>query len=94
MAIIISGYEQGLLDSSLGLLGRQDRTSQSDPGSGNQLYVNVANGNLLIQDTYLPSQGDDYYLPRIYNAQGEMPGERGGWHYSTALLDDDPPEPA
>ncbi len=86
MAIIVSGYERGLLDSSFGTLGLGDRTSQSDPGSGNQLYVNVANGNLVLQerDAYLPSLGDDYQRVRTYNAQGQRFGE-DGWSDSNRI---------
>ncbi len=86
MAIIVSGYERGLFDSSFGTLGLGDRTGQSDPGSGNQVYVNVANGNLLVQerDAYLPSLGDDYQRVRTYNAQGHGFGE-DGWSGSNRI---------
>ena len=72
MAIIIGGHETGLLDTSSTLLGRDDRTSNSDPGSGEQIHVNVSNGNLLLtqQDTFLPSRGDDFQLIRTYNSRG------------------------
>ena len=46
MTSIIGGYDTGLFDSSLFLLTRNDRTGQGTAGHGEQLYVNVANGNL------------------------------------------------
>src|SRR5436190_24087570 len=72
MTILIGGHETGLLDSSLTLLNRNDRIRNGSLGQGEQGYVNVSNGNLLIQqrDIYLPSQGEDYALVRTYNARG------------------------
>jgi YD repeat-containing protein len=91
MAIIVSGHERGLLDSSLGFLGRNDRTGLDDPGSGNQLYINVANGNLVLQerDAFLPSLGDDYLLVRTYNSRG-LPSDAhqhddAGWSFTTTI---------
>src|SRR5688572_20369805 len=72
MAIIVGGTETGLLNSSFTLLNRNDRTHANDPGAGEQIYANVANGNLTIQhrDVFLPSRGDDYLLVRTYNSRG------------------------
>jgi YD repeat-containing protein len=71
MAIVIGGHETGLLDGSLTMLNRGDRTAAGDPGGGEQLYVNVASGNLTVQnrDVYMPSLGDDYELIRTYNSR-------------------------
>jgi YD repeat-containing protein len=72
MAAIIGGPETGLLDSSFGKLNRDDATSKSDVGHGEEILVNVSNGNLLLtqQDAFLPSLGDDYQLVRTYNSRG------------------------
>jgi len=74
MALLISGNERGLLDSSLLLLDRQDRSHVGEPGGGESIYVNVNNGNLVIQhtDAYLPSLGEDYALVRTYNSRGRL----------------------
>lgn len=71
MAIVIGGHETGLLDGSLTMLDRGDRTSNSDPGAGEQIYANVVNGNLTVQsrDLFMPSLGDDYELIRTYNSR-------------------------
>lgn len=70
MANIIAGFDTGLLDSSLNLLKRDDQTGAPSHDHGNQFYVNVANGNLIVQqqDAYLPSLGEDYALLRTYNS--------------------------
>lgn len=89
MAIIVGGHETGLLDSSYALLNRNDRTANNDPGSGNQLFVNVSNGNLLLQerDVFLPSLGEDYGLTRTYNVRGRSSDahqhEDARWTFST-----------
>ncbi len=72
MTILIGGAPTGLLDSSQTLLGRNDQTSTASTDNGDQMFVNVAKGNLLYshQDVYLPSFGDDYSLVRTYNSRG------------------------
>jgi hypothetical protein len=72
MAQISSGHESGILDTSLLLLGRNDRTNKSDSGHDEQILVNVSNGNLVVQhrDGFMPSQGDDFLLLRTYNSRG------------------------
>ncbi len=71
MAIIIGGHEAGILDTSLPILNRGDRTRATGPGGGEQIYINVANGNLSIQkrDIFMPSQGQDFDLVRTYNSR-------------------------
>jgi len=73
MPIIVGGNESGLLDTSLLLLDRNDRSHNNDAGHGEQMFVNVSNGNLLIQhrDAFLPSQGEDFILVRTYNSRGQ-----------------------
>lgn len=91
MAIIIGGYETGLLNGSQTILDRNDHTGKGAPGHGEELYVNVANGNLVIQqaDAFLPSLGDDYQLIRTYNARGRASDahqhEDARWTMSTSI---------
>jgi YD repeat-containing protein len=87
MTSVISGFSTGLLDSSLFLLNRDDRTSEATAGHEEQLYVNIANGDLIVQhrDAYLPSQGEDYYLTRTYNTRGNWSTTTGGWALSTSV---------
>src|SRR5688500_16888597 len=88
---LIGGSETGLLDSSLLLLDRNERSANYETGSGERLYVNVSNGNLLIQhrDAYLPSFGADFDLVRTYNARG-VPSDAhqhddARWFFSTGI---------
>lgn len=91
MTTIISGHEAGLLDSSQTLLNRDDKNRLGSAGHGEQTFVNVSNGNLLIQqvDAYLPSQGEDYRLVRTYNSRGEHDDahqfDDSGWMLSTTI---------
>src|SRR5210317_131622 len=72
MAILIGGQGTGNLDTSLFVLNRGDQTGNANSTHGDQIFVNVSNGNLVIQhtDMYLPSQGEDSILTRTYNARG------------------------
>src|SRR5262245_3237399 len=86
MTSIIGGYDTGLLDSSLFQLNRDDRTREGTEGNSEDMYVNVANGNLILQhkDAYLPSQGEDFFLVRSYNSRGTWSGNAGeGWSNNT-----------
>lgn len=91
MPVIVGGNESGLLDTSLLLLDRNDRSHNTDFGHGEQMFVNVSNGNLLIQhrDAYLPSQGEDYFLVRTYNSRGQPSDahqhEDARWTFSTFI---------
>jgi YD repeat-containing protein len=91
MPVIVGGNESGLLDTSLLLLDRNDRTHSTEIGHGEQLFVNVSNGNLLIQhrDAFLPSQGEDYFLVRTYNSRGQPSDahqhEDARWTFSTFI---------
>jgi YD repeat-containing protein len=88
MTSIIGGYDTGLFDSSLFLLNRNDKTAEGTAGHGEELYVNIASGNLVVmhKDAYLPSQGEDYYLTRTYNSRGTWGSTDGpGWSNSTML---------
>jgi len=79
MTIIIGGYQSGLLDGSDALLNRDDKTRNGATGHGEQIYSNVSNGNLLLQqqDAYIPSLGDDFNLVRTYNSNGLEHGMGG-----------------
>jgi len=90
MTNIIGGYDTGLFDSSLFLLNRDDKTSQATAGHGEEMYVNVANGNLIVmhKDAFLPSQGDDYLLVRTYNSRGIWGSTDGkGWSNNSTVLE-------
>src|SRR6266545_2082708 len=90
MATIVGGFDTGLLDSSLYLLNRNDRTRTGVDGHEEDLYVNVSNGNLIIRhvDAFLPSQGEDSWVIRTYNSRGNWNGNVGqGWSLNTISLD-------
>ncbi|MFI2813213.1 DUF6531 domain-containing protein, partial [Microbulbifer sp. JSM ZJ756] len=88
---LVGGNELGLLDSSYALLNDNKRTANNQVGGDEKLYVNVSNGNLLIQhqDAYLPSMGDDFNLVRTYNARGAASDAHGHedarWYFSTGI---------
>ena len=86
MAAVIGGHDTGLLDGSLYLLNRDDKTREGTAGHNEQLYVNVSNGNLIVQhtDAYLPSQGEDFAVVRTYNSRGNWnEGVGQGWTLTT-----------
>ena len=88
MAAVIGGHDTGLLDGSLYLLNRDDQTREGEAGHGESLYVNVSNGNLVVQhvDAYLPSQGEDYSVLRTYNSRGNWnEGVGQGWTLTTGV---------
>ncbi len=87
MTIIIGGHALGLQDGSLGLLNRNDATGKGALGSGVESYLDVANGNLLIQerDVFLPSLGIDFALTRTYNSRGAIQGSSDGWWWSSGI---------
>jgi len=71
MTILIGGAETGLQNTTLNLLGRNDQPNTATTDNGDQIFVNVANGNLIYshQDTFLPSRGEDYQFLRTYNSR-------------------------
>ncbi|MDK2127053.1 DUF6531 domain-containing protein, partial [Parachitinimonas caeni] len=87
MVAIVTGQGQGLLDTSLNTLGGRSVLGQSASGQGgDQIYVNAANGNLVIQrvDEVLKGIGPDAEVVRTYNSQGQMAGGNGldhGWMF-------------
>ncbi len=85
---IIGGHNLGLLDGSLSLLNRNDRTSNGTLGHGEQAYANVSNGDLIIQqrDAFLPSRGADFDLVRTYNSRAKLAASSNwGWSWSTGV---------
>src|SRR5262245_17301802 len=88
MATLIGGAGTGLLDSSLYLLNRDDRTRAGKLRHNEQMYVNVSNGALVLQhqDAYMPSFGEDFNLIRTYNSRGQWNTEVGkGWTLTVFL---------
>ncbi|HJY76384.1 MAG TPA: DUF6531 domain-containing protein, partial [Burkholderiales bacterium] len=88
MATLIGGAGTGLLDSSLYLLNRNDRTRAGELGHDEQMFVNVSNGALVLQhqDAYMPSFGEDFSLIRTYNSRGQWNTDVGkGWTLTVFL---------
>jgi YD repeat-containing protein len=77
MVAIVSGNSLGLSLTSLATLGENGSNQLPGSGrSGEQAFVNVSNGNLVLQDRddYLVSTGLDAEVLRTYNSQGGMVG--------------------
>ena len=74
MVAAISGPGLGLLNSSTTTLGSSGTQGTPAQGrSGEQVYVNTANGNLVLQDNdeLLAAEGLDVSIVRTYNSQGQ-----------------------
>ena len=75
MVAIVSGNSLGLSLSSLATLGQRGQLGTAGQGrSGEQAYVNVATGNLVLQtrDELLLGRGLDIASLRTYNSQGQF----------------------
>src|SRR3990170_2655751 len=73
MVAIISGNSLGVSLTSLATLGQRGTFGSAGHGSAvENVYVNVANGNLVVQDRddRLVVAGDDVVALRTYNSQG------------------------
>ncbi|WP_374428136.1 LysM peptidoglycan-binding domain-containing protein [Ideonella dechloratans] len=73
MVAIVSGNSLGLELTSLGVLGSQGAWGTAGQGAdGEQVYVNAATGNLVIQrrDDFLASHGLNNEALRTYNSLG------------------------
>ncbi|RYF36987.1 MAG: RHS repeat protein, partial [Comamonadaceae bacterium] len=89
MVAIVSGNSLGLELGSLRTLDPGGVFGSAATGrSGEQVYVNAANGNLVIQDRdeVLAGRGDDAVLWRTYNSQGLSNDDNGdNWISGTVL---------
>ncbi|MFT4171341.1 MAG: LysM peptidoglycan-binding domain-containing protein [Rhodocyclaceae bacterium] len=86
MVGIVSGYSLGLNSSSLATLAQWGALGTSVQGrNGEGAYVNVANGNLVLQDVdqALAGLGLSSGLVRTYNSEGQYSGD--GWSIGAAL---------
>jgi YD repeat-containing protein len=75
MVAIVSGNSLGLELTSLGTLGSQGLWGSASQGNnGEQVYVNAATGNLVVQrrDEFLASHGLDNQAVRTYNSLGQL----------------------
>lgn len=77
MVAITTGNGLGLQSSSLGLGSKGQIGNAAFGQGGEQLYVNAANGNLVIRDRdeLLLGQGIASELYRAYNSQGQLNGD-------------------
>jgi YD repeat-containing protein len=82
MVAVVTGAGFGLERSSGFVLGSHGQLGQSSVGrAGDNVYINAANGNLLVQNTdeMLFGLGQDSDIGRTYNSLGA-----GGWQANTA----------
>jgi YD repeat-containing protein len=80
MVAIVSGNSLGLSLSSLAILGQRGQLGTAGQGrSGEQSFVNIANGNLVLQDRddVLMGRGLDVQAVRTYNSQGLLSDDNG-----------------
>jgi YD repeat-containing protein len=73
MVAIVSGNGTGLLNTSASVLGQGGLFGSATTGSSKEgAYVNVANGNLVLQDQddFIAASGVNLALTRTYNSQG------------------------
>ncbi|MGF6647339.1 LysM peptidoglycan-binding domain-containing protein [Paraburkholderia sp. GAS82] len=78
MVAIVTGNGLGLQSSSALGLGERGRIGNAAFGqTGEQIYVNAATGNLMIQDRdeLLLGQGVNSEIYRAYNSQGKIVGD-------------------
>ena len=89
MVAIVSGNTLGLNLTSLATLGQRGVSGGASQGRNGELtYVNVANGNLVLQnrDDLLVSRGVDVSALRTYNSQGLLNDDNGdNWSHGIFL---------
>ncbi|HVZ42674.1 MAG TPA: hypothetical protein VHA82_02605, partial [Ramlibacter sp.] len=77
MVAVVAGNSLGLTLTSLATLAEQGTAGSAGTGrSGEQVYVNASNGNLVVQDRdeKLASRGVDLVALRTYNSEGKIVG--------------------
>ena len=87
MVAIVSGYSLGLNLTSLGSIGDRGTLGNANLGrSSEQVYVNVANGNLVFRnvDDQLAGVGAMFGSTRTYNSLGNG-GHADAWAIGAAL---------
>lgn len=80
MVAIVSGNSLGLSLTSLNTLGQRGALGAAGQGrNAEQAYVNIANGNLVLQDLddKLVARGADIGVVRTYNSQGLLNDDNG-----------------
>ncbi|WP_141753345.1 DUF4214 domain-containing protein, partial [Duganella sp. HH101] len=80
MVAIVSGNGFGLSTGSASTLGQAGVFGNPNLGNSKEgAYVNVANGNLVLQhqDDFLATPGIDLSLTRTYNSQGNVNNSNG-----------------
>ncbi|CAM3375318.1 YD repeat-containing protein [Paracidovorax anthurii] len=80
MVGIVSGSSLGLGNSSLATLGQRASQGNASQGrGGEQVFVNVATGNLVIaqSDDQWVAHGGGYQAVRTYNSQGLLNDDNG-----------------
>ncbi len=88
MVAVVSGSGLGMFGSSASALGGSGVSGAANMGRGrDQVYVNTATGNLIVQsqDDVLKALGLDLALVRTYNSQGLMTDDNGdNWRLGVA----------
>jgi YD repeat-containing protein len=80
MVAIVSGNNLGLSLTSLAALGQSNASGAASQGrNGGSAYVNIANGNLVLQDQddRLVGRGLEVVAVRTYNSQGLLNDDNG-----------------
>jgi YD repeat-containing protein len=80
MVAIVSGNSLGLSLTSLATLGQRGTQGAAGQGrNGEQAFVNISNGNLVLQDfdDKLVGRGLDISAVRTYNSQGLLNDDNG-----------------
>jgi YD repeat-containing protein len=94
MAAIVSGTGLGLFSSNFASANGDPHVGRS--GQSDAVYVNSANGNLVVQaqDEFLASVGLDTALIRTYNSRGQSTDDNGdNWQLNVASLINRPATP-